>query len=154
MRSAAFWMMFTAITILAYVWYRGQFYMAKPEPWPTVSGTILSNRIQPVEPDDGQRFKVDLRYRYKRGDSSVEGNRILPDEPTYPSREQAERVAKAFPVGKEVKVYVNPVEKSRPLSVLIWEFPDILSPVVFIVIVLVGTAVVLYVLAEYQRFKK
>ncbi|MCI0655310.1 MAG: DUF3592 domain-containing protein [Methylococcaceae bacterium] len=154
MRSAAFWMMVTAVSILAYIGYLGKFYMSKPEPWPTASGAILSNRIQAVETEDGQQFKVDIRYQYMSGDSLVEGNRIMPAEVTYSSREKAERVANAFPVGKEVKVYVNPVEKSQPAAVLVWEFPDVLSPVVFIVIVLVGSSIVLYLLSEYQRLKK
>ncbi|MGH8551217.1 MAG: DUF3592 domain-containing protein [Methylococcales bacterium] len=154
MRYAAFWLMVTAVAILAYIWYLGKFYISKPEPWPTASGTVLSNQIQPVETEDGQQFKVDILYRYKRGDSLVEGNRMAPAEPAYSSREKAERVAKSFPVGKEVKVYVNPVEKSQPPSVLVWELPDILSPVVFIIIGLFGTSIVLYLLSEYQRLKK
>ena len=154
MRSVAFWMMVTAVLILAYSWQEQKFYMPVPEPWSTESGTILSNQIKTVESDAGQQYQLELRYRYKHGDAILEGNRIRPAEVTYPSKEYAERAAKAFPAGKEVKVYVNPVEKSQPASVLIWEFPKIWSPIVFVVIILIGTSVALYLISEYQKFKK
>lgn len=154
MRFAAVWMMITAVLILAYIWQEQKFYIAKPEPWPTEKGEILSNRIQAMESEAGRQFKVDILYRYHLGDLVREGNRIRPAEFTYPSMEQAERAAKAFPVGREVKVYINPQEKSQPPSVLLWEFPDVLSPVVFIIIILVATSVVLYLIAEYQKFRK
>ncbi|MGH8559243.1 MAG: DUF3592 domain-containing protein [Methylococcales bacterium] len=154
MRFAAVWMTVTAVLILAYIWPEHKFYLPKPEPWQTEKGEILSNKIQAVKTDAGPQFKVDILYRYHSGDSIREGTRIRPDEFTYPSMQQAERAAKAFPVGKEVKVYINPQEKSQPPSVLIWEFPDVLSPVVFIIIILVATAVVLYLIAEYQKFRK
>jgi Protein of unknown function (DUF3592) len=154
MRSAAFWMMVTAVLILAFIWQERKFYMPKPKPWPTETGKIVSNQVRPVETEESQRYRVDLVYEYKNGDSVLEGNRIRPNELTYPKKELAERAAKVFPVGKEVKVYVNPVEKSQPRSVLVWEFPDILSPVVVIIIVLMATSIVLYLMAEYQRFKK
>jgi Protein of unknown function (DUF3592) len=154
MRSAAFWMMVTAVLISAYIWQEQKYYMPKPEPWPTESGTILSNQIQTVETEAGQQFNVDIRYRYTNGDSVLEGSRVKPEETTYASKEQAERAAKAFPVGKEVRVYVNPVEKSQPPSVLVWEFRDVLSPVVFIILVLMASSVVLYLMAEYEKFKK
>ncbi len=154
MRFAAIWMMVTAVLLVAYIWQEQKFYLPKPEPWSTEDGTILANEIKAIETEEGQRFQVDVRYRYKNGEAVLEGSRIAPAETTYPSMELAERAAKAFPVGKEVKVYVNPYEKSQPTSVLLWVFPDILSPVVFIVIVLVATSVVLYLIAEYQKFKK
>ena len=154
MRFASFWMMVTAVLILAYVWQEKKFYMPKPEPWPTQEGTILSNRVQPVESEDGKQYKIDLRYQYKDGDKVLEGSRITPAGLTFPSKELAERAAKAFPVGKVVQVYVNPIVKSEPPAVLIWEFPNILSPVVFIVIILIGTSVVLYLISEYKRFNK
>jgi hypothetical protein len=158
MRFAAFWMMLTAVSVLAYIGYLGKFYipnhMANMEPWPTVNGKILSNRIQPVDTENGPQFKVDIRYQYKRRESLVEGNRIMPTEPTYSSREQAERAANAYPVGKEVKVYVNPVEKTQPGSVLVWEFPDVRNPVIHVIIALFSTSIVLYLISEYQRLKK
>ncbi|MGR9106138.1 MAG: DUF3592 domain-containing protein [Gammaproteobacteria bacterium] len=154
MRLAAFWMFFTAIFILAYVWLDDELYMPKPEPWATHSGTILSNTIQAIETEAGQQFKVDLVYQYQSQDSVKQGKRIRPAEVTYPSRERAEAAAKAFPVGKEVKVYVNPVENSKPEAVLVWEFPNILSPVVFIIIIMIGISVVLYLISEYQKFNK
>lgn len=154
MRSAAFWMMATAVLILAYTWQLQEFYMPKPEPWPTQKGTILSNQIKAVETEDGKYYQIDLRYQYKDGDTMLEGTRMMPAELTYPSKKLAERAAKAFPVGKVVQVYVNPVEKSLPTAVLLWEFPNILSPVVFIILILFGSSIVLYLISEYQRFNK
>lgn len=154
MRSAAFWMMVTAMLILAFIWQEHKIYMPQPEPWPTVSGTIVSNTINTVETESGSQFKVDVVYRYKNGDKEVQGTRIEPARTSYPSLKQAQRVAKAFPVGKETKVYVNPVDKSDPPSVLIWQFPKVVSPVVFIIIVLVATSAVLYMLSEYKKYQK
>lgn len=154
MRSAAFWMMVAAVLILAYIWQEHKFFMAKPQPWPTENGEILANRIQAIETEAGRQFRVELVYRYRQEDSVREGVRIRPSDAIYASLEQAERAAKAFPVGKEVKVYVNPHEKSEPASVLIWEFPDIWSPVVFVIIILAATSLALYLTAEYRKYRK
>ncbi|MGH8474163.1 MAG: DUF3592 domain-containing protein [Methylococcales bacterium] len=153
MRIAALWMMITAMLILSYIWTGHKFFLPNPEPWPSEKGEILSSRVRSVETETGQQFKVDILYRYRVGESLREGNRIRPSEMIYASMEQAQGVAKAFPAGKEVKVYVNPNEKSQPPAVLLWEFPNVLSPVVFIIIVLFGSAVVFYLVAEYRKYR-
>ncbi|MEE2766058.1 MAG: DUF3592 domain-containing protein [Pseudomonadota bacterium] len=153
MRHAAFWMSITALLVLAFTWQENEFYLEKPEVWPTSSGTIVSNKVVAYENDEEQSFRLELVYRYENEGSTVEGNRIRPAEPIFSTRKKAEQVAKAFPVGKNVVVYFNPVEKSEPRSLLLWEFPDILSPVVFLIIIMLGSAVVLYLVSEYRDFR-
>lgn len=153
MRHVAFWMAVTAFLVLAFIWQENEFYLEKPEVWPTSSGTILSNKVVAYENDEEQSFQIELVYRYENEGNTVEGSRIRPDEPIFSTKKKAEQAAKAFPIGKNVVVYFNPVEKSEPRSLLLWEFPNILSPVVFIVIIMLGTAVLLYLVSEYKDFR-
>jgi hypothetical protein len=153
MRHAAFWLALTAVLVLAFIWQENEFYLEKPAEWPTSGGTIVSNKVVAYENDERQSFQVELVYRYEKEGNTVEGGRIQPSEPVFSSREKAEQAAKAFPVGKNVVVYFNPVEISEPSSLLLWEFPDVLSPVVFIIIIMLGTAVVFYLISEYRDFR-
>lgn len=150
MRSAATWMLITAFLILAYIWGNNKLYMPTPEPWDTVEGKITSNRIEADKSDAGT-YQVRITYEYTEEDQTRSGNRVRPDEPVFATRENAELAAKEFPVGKTVKVYVNPIEGSEPPSVLVWEFPKVISPVIFIILVLVATGMTLLVYAEYRK---
>ncbi len=153
MRSAAIWMLITAFLIFAYIWGENQFYMPKPEEWPKVDGKILSSTIKTLQSEQAKTFQLQLNYEYKDGDKILQGTRIRPSEITYKSLEQAQRAIKHFPQNKNIKVYVNPVKKSQPGSVLVWDFPDILSPVIFIVLILAATGASLLFYVEYKMMQ-
>lgn len=137
MRSFSLLVFVSGALLLAYIWYEGMIYLDKPKPWPTTSGKIITSKVIEPASDGSKGFQLDVKYSYQDTENkSLENSRIRPVEIEYDTKQQATEALKQFPVGKEVQVYVNPNPKTFPQTVLIWEFPDSLSPGTFIALMI------------------
>ncbi len=136
MRSFSLLIFASGALLLAYIWYEGMIYLDKPQPWPTTDGKIIHSKLIKPTTDGAKHYQLDIKYSYKNKDTSLENNRIRPVEIEYDTKQQATEALKQFPVGKEVQVYVNPDPQTIPQTVLVWEFPDSLSPGTFIALII------------------
>ncbi len=146
MRSFALLVFASGALLLFYVWLEDIVYLDKPRPWATQAGKIIASEVRAPDSDDAKGFQIYVKYSYIQNDKVVEATQIRPVEIEYDSKQQADEAIKKYPLGKEIKVYVNSDLKTVPHSVLEWEFPDALAPGTFIALLMTMTGAIFAVI--------
>ena len=98
--------------------------------WPTVEGTITKSEVEVVASGVGGSgathtpyHRPDVEYSYWVDDKEYTGTRIFFGSPEKFSQAHAGRIAKAYPVGREVMVACDPAQPGNAVLEpgLVWE---------------------------------
>jgi len=79
--------------------------------WPQVDGMVLSSEVEEWRHDEfsAREYRLKLLYGYEWEGERKTGERYgFRGNPNYNKRNKVEGLAKEFPVGSKIKVYVNP----------------------------------------------
>lgn len=106
----------TAVALFAIAIHR---MAAKQRAWPTVEGRIVQSEVDAFrgrtdsgKPQTMYRSRISYAYRYNnidyRGNNQTSGSQVTSNMQSF-----AKRAVARFPVGKKVKVYVNPDNPSE-----------------------------------------
>lgn len=140
MRFVATGFIIVGLVILGYLSKNNAYYLEKPERWPVVRGQVVESRLITTSENAAtgeSTFKPIVKYKFTyRGNVFNEG-RVVPMEKPYKSRKEAKEIVERFQPNQEIDVFVNPKPMTSPRSVLIWELPDTLNPLVGIAGVLI-----------------
>ena len=83
--------------------------------WTEVSGTVVASGVSPVAGTD--KWLAHVEYEYPASGDTRRGSVLTFDGPEgglrYDSQVIAARVANSYPVGRKVKVYVDPAAPQR-----------------------------------------
>jgi hypothetical protein len=131
--------------------------------WPTTDGTIVRSRMEVKSEETrgggsrgGRGWKTtywaDVSFRYTIADAVFSSDTVTVefDEVPTTNREDAERILRKYPAGREVKVYYEPGDPSVGVLEPGVSFPNVLG-------VVVGTALVavtLLVMFVYNKYGK
>jgi Protein of unknown function (DUF3592) len=81
------------------------------EAWPSADGEILESRIATDDGGQGRLFYPAIRYRYRIGDHSYEGDRVSFGGPFEASwRAPAAHVVERYREGKAIRVRFSPTD--------------------------------------------
>lgn len=144
MRFVSAGFIIVGVVILAYLSKNDSFYLAKKEQWPTFKGRILESRLTTASEnaETGEStFKPFVKYTFTYRGKVFNESQLTPTGKPYASRKKAKQIVERFQPNTEVDVFVNPDPKTSPKSVLIWELPDTLNPMVGIAGVLLISGV-------------
>ena len=76
--------------------------------WVPVNGRITLSGVEPIDHGDSTSYVPELQYQYHYQGIDYINERVAPLEVLLNSRWSAESLARKYPRGREVAVYVNP----------------------------------------------
>jgi hypothetical protein len=86
--------------------------------WPLVDGVIIASGVDAPAAhvsDDANDAKPVVRFRYRVGNSELDGNKISVDGEALTTRTLATRQAARYPVGAVVDIHVDPANPANAL---------------------------------------
>ena len=82
--------------------------------WPTAEGIVNSSEVdRSTDGEGGTSYSPEISYQYLVNDLNYTNNTIKFGENSYSSRRKAEEIAAAYPVGRQVAVYYDPLEPDK-----------------------------------------
>lgn len=87
------------------------------ESWPTTQGTIRTSEVRVTKTFEGPIYKVDIKYKYRANGEDHWGDRLhfqgVQGEYIFDFRDEADSLAREYPLGRLVTVYYDPKSPER-----------------------------------------
>jgi Protein of unknown function (DUF3592) len=98
-----------------FTWLMGMSYMRAVEQrdWPQVEGVVLSSEIEEYKHDEfsPMEYRMKILYGYEWKGERKTGDRYgVRGNPKYNKQDKIAELVETYPVGKKIRVYVNPAD--------------------------------------------